>query len=601
MLQRPYQIEAIDQTIAAFTKSRAVLGVAATGMGKTVIGSMIAERLSRAAPLGRDRVMWLAHREELLFQAGNTIEAISGEIPELEMAEARANEFSLRGQARYICGSVQTLSTGGGGKRLKRFKPDQFCCLVVDEAHHATAASYRRVIQHMRSNPDLLVLGLTATPNRADEIALSHVFDSVAFNFDIRYGIDEGWLVPIHCFPVEVEELDYSGISTSAGELNGAELAQVLEFERNLIGMAAPTIEIACDMPQGTIQSLIRDGRLNDLPKFAQARRLALFFAVRVEHAERMEEILNRFWPGIAKSISGKTPKEERRKILGQFKRREFQILVNVGVATEGFDNRDVEVVVVGRPTLSTPLFVQMCGRATRPAEGVVEDHDVWGSAELRKDAIAASRKPRCILVDFVGNAGRHKLVSAVDVLAGRELDEETEILTKEILRNRPGKDVMQAIAEASAKVAERQREREERRRKEAESRKHLVATAEYRKDVADPFAVFNMQPWRQKPGASDEPATEKMISFLSKQGIDAKYMSRREAAQLIFTIRERWDSGLCSFGQARILAKRGLPVNVTYQEARKTIDEIALKEGWADKKGRRMKPVVVAPAGVRF
>ena len=150
------------------------------------------------------------------------------------------------------------------------------------------------------------------------------------------------------------------------------------------------------------------------------------------------------------------TPKDERRQILEDFKAGRIQYLVNVGVLTEGYDDAGVEVVVMARPTKSRALYAQMAGRATRPAAeiaaklGQINDEVVVGSrsrtadvknstvglgpttttddaASKRRALIAASSKPECTILDFVGNSGRHKLVSSVDILGGKDIDEDEE------------------------------------------------------------------------------------------------------------------------------------------------------------------------------
>ena len=100
---------------------------------------------------------------------------------------------------------------------MSKFDPQRFGVLIIDEAHHATSPSYRRVIDYYRTNPALKVLGVTATPDRADEEALGQVFQSVAFDYEVLDAIHDGWLVPIEQQMVHVEGLDYSSIRTTAG------------------------------------------------------------------------------------------------------------------------------------------------------------------------------------------------------------------------------------------------------------------------------------------------------------------------------------------------------------------------------------------------
>ena len=277
--------------------------------------------------------------------------------------------------------------------------------LIIDEAHHATSPSYRRVIDYYRTNPALKVLGVTATPDRADEEALGQVFQSVAFDYEVLDAIHDGWLVPIEQQMVHVEGLDYSSIRTTAGDLNGGDLAAVLEAEKNLQQMASASLAII-------------------------GQRRALVFTASVKAAEMTAEILNRHRPGMAAWVCGKTDREERRRVLAEFAAGKLQVVCNCGVLTEGFDDPGVEVVIMGRPTKSRSLYSQMVGRSTRPLPGVVDGPE---TAEARKAAIAASAKPSCLVVDFVGNAGKHKLITSADILGGKVSEEALERAVKRV------------------------------------------------------------------------------------------------------------------------------------------------------------------------
>jgi superfamily II DNA or RNA helicase len=209
---------------------------------------------------------------------------------------------------------------------MQKFDPNEFSLLIIDEAHHSAAKSYRKVIDYYRRNKNLKVLGATATPDRADEKALGQIFDSVAFDYEIVDAIDDGWLVPITQQSVVVDGLDYSGIRTTAGDLNGKDLAAVLEFEETLHGFVGPILELSGD-------------------------RKTLIFAASIAHAERICEILNRHKPKSAEWVHGKTPKEERRDLWPRYAGSDFQYLVNVGVTTEGFDEPSIEIIAICRPT----------------------------------------------------------------------------------------------------------------------------------------------------------------------------------------------------------------------------------------------------------
>jgi len=165
----PYQVTCCNKVYEEFEKGiKKTLLISATGTGKTSICSEIVDTFfSRGM-----RVLWLAHREELITQAQQRIYEFTGYLGEIDKAEKVADI-----SASIILASVQTLRT----KRLERYPKDHFDLVVVDEAHHASADSYKNILSYFDSK----VLGVTATPDRADEKSLGDVFDSVAYQYSL--------------------------------------------------------------------------------------------------------------------------------------------------------------------------------------------------------------------------------------------------------------------------------------------------------------------------------------------------------------------------------------------------------------------------------
>jgi len=546
---RPYQLAAVDGIFEALRTARSTLLVQPTGTGKTVTFAHVINRM----PMGRALV--LAHREELIFQAADKIEAVTGSKPDIEMAEMRA-DHGMFGKARVVVSSIQTQCAGrNGDTRMKRFNPQEFSLLVVDEAHHATAPTHRRVLEHYGQNPDLRILGCTATPDRHDEEALGQVFDSVAFDYELLDAIHDGWLVPIQQRSVVVDGLDYSSIRTTAGDLNGADLARVMEYEETLHAVAAPTLELA-------------------------AGRKTLVFAASVAHAERLCEIFNRHRPQCARFVTGTTPKDERRGMLADYAAGKFQILVNVGVATEGFDEPGIACVVMARPTKSRALYAQMVGRGTRPLPGIVDGAE---SAGARLAAIAASPKPACEVIDFVGNSGRHRLITTADILGGNYSDEVVDRARK-MAQEADGAavDMAETLADAERELAE---ERERARRAA------IRAKARYSCQVVDPFDVFHIEPWRERGWDKGRQPSEKMLALLERNGIDTAGLTFTQAKQLVGEIIRRYEERKCSFKQARLLVRYGYPTDVPFAEASRLIDALA-KNNW--KRPEPAEPVEV-------
>lgn len=534
MRMRPYQRDALAAIKREWETVMSTLVVMPTGTGKTILfTSLIRSCFPR-------RALVLAHREELIFQAADKIQKVTGFRCEMEMGDYRADlGKGLFASPQVVVSTIQTQCSGADGSgRMARFDPSLFGLVIVDEAHHATAATYRRVIDYYRQNASTKVLGVTATPDRADEEALGQVYESVAYDYEILNAIEDGWLVPIQQQMVEVSGLDFSGIHTTAGDLNGAELAAVMEEERNLHEIAGPTIEIV-------------------------GQRRALVFAASVAHAERLCGILNRHRDGCAGWVCGKTDKDERRKTLAAFSAGNLQYVVNVGVLTEGFDDPGVEVVVMGRPTKSRSLYAQMVGRATRPLPGLVDGVE---TAEERRLAIGGSRKPGCLVIDFVGNAGRHKLVTTADILGGNASDEAIERALKKAREAGAPVDMAKSLAEEEkALQAERARE--------AARRANLVAKASYAARTVDAFDVFEISPVKSRGWNAGKALSGKQRAILAKAGIDPDAVDYAGGRQLLNEVFRRWDEGLCSYKQARILRKHGYTGRETREEAGKILD----------------------------
>lgn len=509
---RGYQQKALENTAGVLRRCASALIVMATGLGKTVIFSSVIRMM-----LSYGRCMVIAHREELITQACQKIEAVTGVTPEIEMADSYASRLM---KPKVVVGTVQTLYRG----RMEDFDPSEFSLLVIDEAHHATAGTYLRIIKHFRQNPNCKVLGVTATPDRADETALGKVFDDVAYSYGIQEGIDDGWLVPVMQNQVFVKSLDLSRIKTRMGDLAENELSSILEFEANLHGIADPTLEIAGD-------------------------RKTLIFAGSVAQAERLAEIFNRHKPRSATFVTGKTPKETRRRIFAEYSRGEIQFLCNVGVATEGFDEPGIEVVAMARPTKSRCLYTQMAGRGTRPAEEIAYTLNNVLDAGARREMIRQSSKPSVEIIDFVGNAGRHKLVNSADILGGKYPDEVVD-LAKEAVEEAAQKGKPTEII-SELKRCENELAKRRRMAAEAKLREHIRLKAEFVTQNVDPFDRYGIIPQRIPAWHRDREASHKQVQFLERRGVDATEMNFVHASQLIGEIkRKEDDAGVMTFGK---------------------------------------------------
>lgn len=455
------------------------------------------------------RILVLAHREELIYQAVQHARN-AGLTAGMEMERHRARDEDV------VVSTVQTLNACRRGvPRMQKFDPFEFGLVITDEAHHATAHSYRTVYYHFAQNPQLRFLGVTATPIRADGVGLHNVFESVSYQMELRDAIELGWLCPIRQSFVAVESLDLSKVRTKmGGDLRDGDLERAflgngdIDEEEMLHRIAKPTIDLAAGQP-------------------------GIIFAAGCEHAEKLTAAFNAYEGVYAEVILGETDSEIRRGVVKRFREGETQFLVNVGVATEGFDAPAATVVAIARPTKSVSLYMQMIGRGTRPLPGVVDGPP---TPEERRAAIANSAKPICHVLDFVGNSGEHKLVSVADVLAG---DDSDPLIIKEAVEaaKKEGEPVdMEALMEKARQAREEKIAREEEERRQRKSTEHYAERASVSVvdvDIFDgqrrPFDAFN--DYVPPPNG----ATQKQVNYLIKLGVEpqvaTKYSSRQARA----------------------------------------------------------------------
>ena len=484
MKARKYQQEAIDNAFDIFKTKQSALAVMATGLGKTITFS---HAISRRHNETGKRALVLAHREELINQAADKIERATGLHSDIEMASNYAQTYGAF-ISEVVVATVQTLCRD---HRLERFNPHDFGLIVTDEAHRAAAASYRKIYNYfLDGNPDCKHLGVTATPDRTDEQALGQIYDDVAIDYSISDGITDGYLVDVEQQVVEVVGLDLSSCRTKLGDLASSDLNAILEHEKIMHEMAIPTMEIAGD-------------------------RKTLVFASSVTQAEGLKEIFNRYQPESTEFVCGKTPKDVRRDIVERYYKGEIRRLVNVGCFTEGFDDPGVEVIANGRPTKSRSLYAQIFGRMTRPAECIAHELNYLETALQRRELIANSIKPKALMIDLVGNSGRHKLVTATDILGGKYPDEVIELAAENAKRKGKPENVMTELARAEAEIAHRHR-----KALEAAEREQIKFQAKYYAVDVSPFDVLDITPKRIPGYITKKPMSTKQREMLERWGI---------------------------------------------------------------------------------
>ncbi len=361
---RDYQQEATDCCLRDLQKVRSSLIVLATGLGKTILFCKLVEQWA-------GRVLVLAHLEELLQNARDDLRSITGEAVGTE----RGDEHH-EGE-RIVVGLIQSVRG-----RLNHFKRDHFRLIIIDEAHHATSKDYRRVLEYFS---DAKVVGLTATDSRADGEPLP--FDRVSYRMGIREGQDESFLVPVRGKRVVIDKLDLTRVKRCGGNGDG-------DFDDKALDDA---------MVQGSVA--IADVLTNDYP-FDKG----ILFFPGCASARLTCEMLNEREPDCAVYIDGKIKGEERRQLVNMLKDGKRRWLCNVGIATEGFNWPEASIVGMCCPTLSRPAYVQRVGRGTRPLAGLLNG---LSSSSMRKAAIAGSKKPSMLILDFVGVSANLDLITS--------------------------------------------------------------------------------------------------------------------------------------------------------------------------------------------
>lgn len=395
MSLRPYQEQALASIVGELAKgNNRLLMQMATGLGKTRTFSALLdypELLAWRETTQNHRTLVIAHREELLDQSCETLRTLNpSRMVSIEQGGRYANRHS-----DVVVASIQTLAASKCRRLLDLIRFQPFGVVIIDEAHHAAAPSYRTVLVHLGFLPpedasddendeevdaealqadlaawdavaptDRLLLGVTATPNRSDAVGLGCVFQSISFTYPIRKGVEDGWLVPIVPWVVDTS-VSLDGVRTNRGDFNQRELADAVNNEH-------------------------RNGLAVDAWHKHAHLRPTLAFTVDVQHAHDLAGAFRA--KGIrAAAISGETPKDERRALLNDFKRGQLDVLTNCMILTEGTDLPLTSCILHAKPTKSATLYEQMTGRGLRLHDG----------------------KADCIVIDMVDIAKRHSLQAA--------------------------------------------------------------------------------------------------------------------------------------------------------------------------------------------
>jgi superfamily II DNA or RNA helicase len=387
---RPYQEEGIQALVDGWDNGGQRLAVVVpTGAGKTVMFAHLIYRMRRERGIARTLV--IAHREELLEQAADKIRRIAPHL-KIGIVKGSRNEHK---DAHVVIASIQTLAWRAPcvnpkvdqyGRKAGRCGQCTRCStlprakqisgigmVVVDEAHHAGSPSYRSVLRYYGGYDGVPVAGFTATMTRVKG-GLADVWEDVVYTREISEMINDGYLVKPHGKQVVIEGMDLGKAKKQGGDFTEKSLAELMLDSDAMSDIAKAYVEYASDRP-------------------------GIVFSPTVEVAQEMTDAFNGV--GIPTvTVWGAMASDLRKKALADFKSGSVQVLSNVMVLTEGFDEPKASCLVVARPTMNPGLYVQMAGRVLRlsPETG----------------------KTDALILDVTGVASRHKLVSIVD-LTGKD------------------------------------------------------------------------------------------------------------------------------------------------------------------------------------
>jgi superfamily II DNA or RNA helicase len=383
---RGYQLAAADSIMSGFGEFRRQLVVMPTGSGKTVL---FAETALQFQP---GRALVLAHREELIDQAVDKIANFTGLKAEVEMGERKASM-----EAPIVVASVQTLQRQA---RRDRWPKHHFSLVVVDEAHHVLAASYLRILNHFDTHS--CVLGVTATPDRADKRQLGDYFQNIAYEIGLLDLVKQGWLSPIRVRTIPLG-LDLRHARTVAGDYNAEDLGDIIAPQLGKI-----------------VEVLAREYSHRKTVVFLPLISLSQSF-VQLCHAVGLP----------AWHVDGTT--KNRAEILSEFSSARCGILSNAMLLTEGYDEPSIDCVVCLRPTKVRSLYCQIVGRGTR----------------------LYPNKDHLLLLDFLWLSDDHSLIKPAHLVAKDE--EEAEQLTEMLAQNEELEGAAADVVEArTRKLAEK-------------------------------------------------------------------------------------------------------------------------------------------------
>lgn len=565
MQLRDYQLRALkaiaEAEAAGVTRQ---LIVCATGLGKTVmVAGAIRER-------GVPSTLGIMHREELITQARDRILDLN---PGVQIGIEKAGSRSNPETDQIILASIQTIGRADGN-RISSIPSSWPKILWEDEAHHSVAISHIHALKYFgvygeTPRRDILLLGTTATPDRFDELGYDKIFDDVTFRYDLRDAIRDGWLADIRATRFK-SDLDLDGIKKRNRDFAESELAEA-----------------------------IKNSEMDAVASLAWAERCrgkkSLFFCVNKEHAWRFHEKLLEKGAKAAVLVDDITSKE-RKAIVELFRSGDLEALVNVGIASEGWDVPEIQFVHMMRPTCSRALYVQQIGRGTRKAPGkdfvevfdyTDQEHDVCSvgtifglpdSWDLKGQSISKDADKVDDLEAELGldAEGASSIGDLVDRIKEKRLDLIKNTLADSGLPSklswkRPSKNHERwfiswrnETPEGLGKIPSSYREKAGKIIQE----RHLSGVYERIEIFKNEIGMYEAKIHREEPGGSvregkieSDKSLVKLVSRVEKMVIE-----KRPYKVNLLKKNAAWQKKPCSEKQAELLKRRGVPEEILGQ-----------------------------------
>ncbi len=407
---RYYQEEAHKAFLESIERGvHAQLFHMATGTGKTFTTTS----LIQSQPERFQKVLWLTHKEELIDQSAFAlIYSMLGDdftedidkikkhfngsfvsmMKDISQGTMFSNNVSFYETLKWIqknmglikrdinqfeknivVASIQTIT-----RRLQHLDKHHYDLVVIDEAHLALSKSWMRVC---RTVPHDYRLGLSATPERMDGVAMDQLFDEITYVYDIRKGIEDKYLSQINAIRVKTE-INLDNVKTTAGELNQKDL-RIVDCPARNNHVATKWVE------------------------YGKGRK-TLVFAVNITHAVNLTQVFKNRGVKAEVVVSDENICPDRRQTIKNFVEGDTEVLVNVDILTTGFDYPNIGCIVMARPTKSRNLYIQIVGRGTR----------------LKSEEFTSKYGQEMLLLDVVDVSSRHSLINAYTLDYGKRIED---------------------------------------------------------------------------------------------------------------------------------------------------------------------------------